>query len=94
MNAAIDAREISTADAAAVRQAVEEFDRVLGVVSLRQAEDAQPPLPVEDIERLIEERQAARRQRNFAAADSIRQQLADRGVLLEDNAGGTRWKKK
>jgi cysteinyl-tRNA synthetase len=94
VNAAIDAREISTADAAAVRQAVEEFDRVLGVVSLRQAEDAQPPLPVEEIERLIEERQAARRQRNFAAADSIRQQLADRGVLLEDNAGGTRWKKK
>ena len=94
VNAAIDAREISTADAAAVRQAVEEFDRVLGVVSLRQAEDAQPPLPVEEIERLIEERQAARRQRNFAAADSIRQQLADLGVLLEDNAGGTRWKKK
>ena len=94
VNAAIDAREISTADAAAVRQAVGDFDRVLGVVSLRQAEDAQPPLPVEEIERLIEERQAARRQRNFAAADSIRQQLADRGVLLEDNAGGTRWKKK
>ncbi|HEY5618488.1 MAG TPA: cysteine--tRNA ligase [Vicinamibacterales bacterium] len=94
VNAAIDAREISTADATAVRQAVEEFDRVLGVVSLRQAEDAQPPVPVEEIERLIHERQAARQQRDFAAADSIRRQLADRGVLLEDNPGGTRWKKK
>jgi len=94
VNAAIDARAISTADAKAVRQAIEEFDRVLGVVSLRQAEDASPPMPVEEIERLIEDRQAARRRRDFAAADGIRRQLADRGVLLEDNPGGTRWKKK
>ena len=93
VNAAIDARAISPADAKAVRQAIEEFDRVLGVVSLRQAEDASPPVPVEEIERLIEERQAARRRRDFAAADGIRRQLADRGVLLEDNPGGTRWKR-
>ena len=94
VNAAIDAREVSAADASAVKQAIEEFDRVLGVVSLRQAEDAQPPVPVEEIERLIEERHAARRQRNFAAADGIRQELADRGVLLEDGPAGTRWKKR
>jgi cysteinyl-tRNA synthetase len=94
VNAAIDAREISASEAGAVRQAMDDFDRVLGVISLRQAEDAQPPVPVEEIERLIEERRAARARRDFAAADRIRNELADRGVLLEDNPGGTRWKKK
>ncbi len=94
VNAAIDAKQIGRADADAVRQAIEEFDRVLGVVSLRRAEDAQPPVPVEEIERLIEDRKAARARRDFAAADGIRNALAERGILLEDNAGGTRWKRK
>ena len=65
--------------------AFDEFDRVLGVLSLRRAEDEQPPVPVDEIERLIEERHAARRRRDFAAADRIRDDLAARGVLLEDS---------
>ncbi len=94
VNAAIDAKQVSAADAAIVREALESFDRVLGVISLRRAEDAQPPVPVDEIERLIEERKAARQRRDFAAADAIRHSLADRGILLEDNPGGTRWKRK
>jgi len=94
VNAAIDAQEISLSEARAVADAIDHFDQVLGVVSLRQAEDAEPPVAVEEIERLIGERRAARDRRDFAAADRIRRQLADQGVLLEDNPGGTRWKKK
>ena len=67
---------------------------MLGVLSLRRAEDEQPPVPVAEIEQLIEARHAARRRRDFGEADRIRDDLAARGVLLEDSAGGTRWKRK
>jgi cysteinyl-tRNA synthetase len=94
LNSAIDAAQIGKDDVAAIRDAFKQFDAVLGVLSLRQAEDEQPPVPVTEIEQLIEDRHAARRRRDFAAADRIRNDLAARGVLLEDNSGGTRWKRK
>ena len=93
-NAAIDAGKMSAEDAALVRSTIEDLDRVLGVVSLRRAEDAKPPMPVEEIQRMIDERKAAKQRRDFAEADRIRTSLADRGVLLEDNPAGTRWTKK
>ncbi len=45
------------------------------------------------IDQAIAERLAARAARNFARADEIRADLLAKGVLLEDNAGGTRWRK-
>jgi cysteinyl-tRNA synthetase len=94
VNASIDARQIGDADASLVREAFDHFDRVLGVLSLRRAEDEEPPVPLREIESLIEVRHAARRRRDFAEADRVRQTLADRGVLLEDSPQGTRWKRK
>jgi cysteinyl-tRNA synthetase len=94
LNSAVDAGAIGTGDVLVAKEAFDRFDRVLGVVSLRQAEDARPPVPVEEIDRLVEDRHAARRRRDFGAADRIRQDLAARGVLLEDNPAGTRWKRK
>ena len=93
-NAAIDAGKMSAADARLVRSTIDDLDRVLGVVALRRAEDEQPPMPVDEIERMIDERKAAKQRRDFAEADRIRTSLADRGVLLEDGPAGTRWKKK
>jgi cysteinyl-tRNA synthetase len=94
INSAIDAGDVGQDDARAIKDAFEQFDRVLGVLSLRRTEDEQPPVPVDEIAENIEARHAARRRRDFAAADRIRDELAARGVLLEDSAGGTRWKRK
>jgi cysteinyl-tRNA synthetase len=94
MNAAMDRHALGAPDAALLNEAFADFDRVLGVMSLRRAEDARPPVPVDEIERLITERREARRTRDFARADEIRRELESRGILLEDGATGTRWKRR
>jgi cysteinyl-tRNA synthetase len=40
------------------------------------------------------ERELARKQRNFARADEIRKELADKGVVIEDTKDGVKWKRK
>lgn len=46
-----------------------------------------------DIEKLIEERQAARKEKNFARADEIRNELLAKGIVLEDTREGVKWKR-
>ena len=94
LNTSMDNGELGATDAAAVRAAFDRFDRVLGVLSLRRREDEQPPVPVEEIEQLIEARRAARRARDFPEADRIRAELDARGIVLEDTGASTRWKRK
>jgi cysteinyl-tRNA synthetase len=94
LNSAIDAGDLGATDAAAVRETFDEFDRVLGVLSLRRAEDERPPVAIEEIDRLVAARGSARRSRNFAEADRIRKDLEARGIVLEDTGSTTRWKRK
>jgi len=48
----------------------------------------------EEIENLVAERTKAKKMRNFASADQIRNELAEKGVILEDSKDGVRWKRK
>jgi cysteinyl-tRNA synthetase len=89
VNTAISKGGISAADREAVLDAIAKFDSVLGIFGPEEAEmlDA-------EIEALIEERQCARRDRNFARSDEIRDLLAEKGIILEDTKDGVRWKRK
>ena len=61
---------------------------VLGLIVEKEEE-----LLAEDIEKLIEERQAARKAKNFARADEIRNELLEKGIILEDTREGVKWRK-
>ena len=64
-----------------------EFDKVLGIFGEKEEK-----LPSE-IKRLIEEREKARKEENFIKADKIRNQLKEKGIILEDTKEGVRWKR-
>ncbi len=55
--------------------------------------DKEEEILAEDIEALIAERQAARKERNFQRADEIRDELLAKGIVLEDTREGVKWKK-
>lgn len=76
-------------DQAAVLDAVSKFDSVLGIFGKEETD-----LLDAEIESLIEERQTARHNRNFARSDEIRDVLAAKGIILEDTKEGVRWKRK
>ena len=46
-----------------------------------------------DIEKLIKERQDARKEKNFARADEIRDELLAKGIVLKDTREGVQWKR-
>ncbi|RLL40775.1 cysteine--tRNA ligase [Oceanobacillus piezotolerans] len=69
------------------------FSTMLEVLGIEMTEDKEAKLLDEEIEELIEERNEARKNRNFARADEIRDMLKDRGIILEDTPQGVRWKR-
>jgi len=79
---------LSETDALIVQDTLKKFDSVLGVIyTAEETLDA-------DVEKLIEKRNEARKNKDFAESDRIRDQLLEMGIILEDSPSGTRWKRK
>ena len=72
----------------AVRDEIIKLSYVLGIEAAPQKDDL-----AEEVEKLIEERQAARKAKNFARADEIRDELLSKGIILEDTREGVKWKR-
>jgi cysteinyl-tRNA synthetase len=89
INTILAAGKLKIDDRDAVLEAVVKFDSVLGIFGAETHEmlDA-------DIDAMIAERQKARENRDFARSDEIRDELAARGIVLEDTKDGVRWKRK
>jgi cysteinyl-tRNA synthetase len=96
VNLAVEEGRIGTGDRQRILDALADVDQVLGVLDPAEwpsAETASGPSE-DEIERRIQERLDARKNRDFAAADRIRDELAAQGVILEDTPQGTRWKRR
>ena len=89
INTVLAGAGLKARDRDAVLDAVGKFDAVLGIFGPEEDRSLEA-----EIEALVEERQDARRNRDFARSDEIRDLLADKGILLEDTKDGVRWKRK
>ena len=89
VNTALARNALRADDKLAAIDAITRIDSVLNVFSRRERE-----MLDEEIQKLIDERQEARHRRDFARADEIRDELATRGIVLEDTKNGVRWKRK
>ena len=90
VNKLIDVNKLSSAAAKKVYAQMLDFDKVLGL-QLKNIKEEKLPT---EIMKLIGQREAARKRKDFAASDKIRAELKAKGILLEDlQDGGTRWKK-
>jgi cysteinyl-tRNA synthetase len=103
VNIAADRGEFRQGDVAPVQAVLKKFDQIFAVLTDDDAEKlraigaapATEQISDVEVEELVAERQAARKRRDFAASDRLRQELAGRGILLEDSRdGGVRWKRK
>jgi len=89
VNTALARKKVKEENKQELLELLARFDTVLNVLG-----DQQKELLDSEVQALIDERQEARRRRDFGRADEIRIELADRGIVLEDTKDGVRWKRK
>jgi cysteinyl-tRNA synthetase len=109
-NTAMDEGKFHQGDVASVEDFLDRFDHVFAVLTdddyqklaaMKDKLEVQVPVPVgadaisdQEVEELLAERARARARRDFARGDQIRDELARRGIIVEDTKDGVRWKRK
>ena len=89
VNTALARKQVRAEDQRELLAAIDRIDTVLNVFGEQKRE-----MLDSEIQSLIDERQEARHRRDFGRADQIRDELANRGIILEDTKDGVRWKRK
>ena len=89
VNTAIARKQLPADNKRELLELIDRIDSVLNIFGKDQTE-----MLDSEIQTLIDERQEARRRREFARADEIRDELSNRGIVLEDTKDGVRWKRK
>ena len=89
VNTALARRRMRADNQRELLDLIRRFDSVLNIFG-----DDEREMVDSEVQALIDERQEARRRREFARGDEIRDQLAERGIVLEDTKDGVRWKRK
>ena len=89
VNTALARKQVKEENQRELLAALDRFDSVLNIFGNEQRE-----MLDSEVQALIDERQEARRRRDFARADEIRVELLGRGIVLEDTKDGVRWKRR
>jgi cysteinyl-tRNA synthetase len=89
VNTALARKRVKEENKRELLELLARFDTVLNVLG-----DHRREMLDSEVQALIDERQEARRRRDFHRADEIRIELANRGIILEDTKDGVRWKRK
>jgi cysteinyl-tRNA synthetase len=93
VNAELDARaSVKSSERDEVLSALRSMDEVLGLLEVAHASRTVDDDMAAYVEQKIQERADARANKDFATSDAIRDELAEKGIVLEDGADGTRWK--
>ena len=90
INTNLDSNSIGKEDLADLLYYFTKINGLLGILEFSKKEDSLDS----EIEDLIQKRKSAKKEKNFALADSIRKDLLDKGIILEDSPTGVKWKRK
>ncbi len=90
-NSAMDSGGFRAGNAAAALDFLRQFDSIFDVLEPTAQTNA---ILDSEVESMIAERAAAKKAKNFARADQVREQLLEAGIILEDTKSGVRWKRK